>query len=117
MKHVFDPGLAESLRVRVERLQGVKPPDAVYVCVQGPRYETAAEIGAFRGQGGDVVGMTVGTEAILCTELGIAYGCLAVVTNMAEGLSEAILAHEDVTDVMGRQGAVIAQVLKEAVTG
>lgn len=59
--------------------------DLVYVCTEGPRFETAAEIKAFGLLGGDVVGMTSATEAILCRELGICYASLAMSMNMAAG--------------------------------
>ena len=62
--------------------------DLVYVCTEGPRFETAAEIKAFGILGGEVVGMTSATEAILCRELGICYGSLAMSMNGAAGMSE-----------------------------
>lgn len=60
---------------------------ATYVSVEGPRYETAAEIRLFQRWGMDVVGMTNGTEATLCRELGLCYVTIALVTNMGAGLS------------------------------
>ena len=60
---------------------------ATYLTVEGPRYETAAEIRLFQRWGMDVVGMTNGTEATLCRELGICYVTIALVTNMGAGLS------------------------------
>src|SRR5436189_62411 len=61
---------------------------AVYVNVNGPRYETPAEIRMFVEAGGDVVGMTAGSEAIAMREAGVGYGCLAIITNLAAGLRE-----------------------------
>lgn len=60
---------------------------ATYLTVEGPRYETAAEIRLFQQWGMDVVGMTNGTEAALCRELGICYATIALVTNMGAGLT------------------------------
>ncbi|MCI8335779.1 MAG: MTAP family purine nucleoside phosphorylase [Peptococcaceae bacterium] len=62
--------------------------DLVYICTEGPRFETAAEIKAFALLGGEVVGMTSATEAILCRELGICYGSLAMSMNAAAGMAE-----------------------------
>jgi 5'-methylthioadenosine phosphorylase len=45
--------------------------DLVYVCVEGPRFETVAKIRMFRRMGGDVVGMTGVPEVVLANELGI----------------------------------------------
>jgi 5'-methylthioadenosine phosphorylase len=62
-------------------------PRATYVCFNGPRYETAAEIRLFQCWGMDVVGMTNATEAALCRELGLCYTTIALVTNMGAGIS------------------------------
>lgn len=61
---------------------------ATYICVTGPRYETAAEIRLFQRWGMDVVGMTNATEASLCRELGLCYSTIALVTNIGAGLTE-----------------------------
>ena len=63
-------------------------PQATYICVKGPRYETAAEIRLFQSWGMDVIGMTNATEASLCRELGVCYSTIALVTNMGAGLTE-----------------------------
>lgn len=62
-------------------------PQATYICFNGPRYETAAEIRLYRSWGMDVIGMTNATEAVLCRELGLCYATIALVTNMGAGLS------------------------------
>lgn len=71
-----------------------------YVCTQGPRFETPAEITMFTGLGGDVVGMTNVPEVVLAREAEICYGTVAVVTNYAAGISTTNLSHEEVLQVM-----------------
>jgi len=56
-----------------------------YVCTEGPRLETAAEIALFGWGGAAVVGMTLAPEVWLAAELGIPYASLCIVTNMATG--------------------------------
>lgn len=75
-------------------------PQGCYVCVEGPRFETPAEIVAFRRLGGDVVGMTNVPEVVLAREAGICYAVIAMVTNYAAGISPTSLAHEEVVEVM-----------------
>lgn len=99
----FSPMLRDALLQAAQRLQIPVQPQGVYVCAPGPRYETPAEIRMFRTLGGDVIGMTVAPEAILCREAGIHYAAVAVVTNLGAGLSAQPLTHEEVTEVM--QGA------------
>jgi 5'-methylthioadenosine phosphorylase len=57
----------------------------VYVCTEGPRLETAAEIELAAELGADVVGMTLCPEVWLAAELGLAYASLCLVTNFATG--------------------------------
>ncbi len=59
---------------------------AIYVCTEGPRLETPAEIRAYRQLGADVVGMTLSPEVWLAAELGLNYASLCYVTNTAAGL-------------------------------
>jgi len=71
-----------------------------YVCTEGPRFETAAEIKMYSILGGDVVGMTTVPEAVLARELGICYATVAMVTNFAAGISPNKLTHEEVVSFM-----------------
>ena len=57
-----------------------------YICTNGPRLETPAEIRLFRKWGADVVGMTAATETILANEAGIDIAGLAFSINWAAGL-------------------------------
>lgn len=61
---------------------------ALYVCTEGPRYETAAEVRLYRGHGGDVAGMTLVPECILARELGMCYAAVGIVTNWCTGLGD-----------------------------
>jgi 5'-methylthioadenosine phosphorylase len=83
----------------------------IYLCGDGPRYETPTEIDLYRKIGADLVGMTAATEAILMREAGVDYGCLAVVTNLAAGISEFPLSHEEVVDEMNRAGERAVKIL------
>lgn len=71
-----------------------------YVCVNGPRLETAAEIRTFSSWGADMVGMTAMPEAALARELGICFSGMAVITNFAAGISEKKLTTAEVMETM-----------------
>jgi len=73
----------------------------VYVCCEGPRFESPAEVRLFRQWGGDVVGMTGLPEAIFAREAGIEYAALAIVTNLAAGLTAIPVDHAEVVRHMG----------------
>ncbi|RLF15406.1 MAG: S-methyl-5'-thioadenosine phosphorylase [Thermoprotei archaeon] len=85
----------------------------VYVCTEGPRFETPAEIRMFRMLGGDVVGMTGVPEVQLARELKLCYATLCVVTNMAAGMQERVTV-EEVERVMSRTRPLVLKVLLEA---
>lgn len=88
---------------------------AVYIGMNGPRYETPAEIRMIKEMGGDVVGMTASSEAIALAENGVRYGCLAVVTNMGAGITSGFLSHEEVVDVMSEKGPKVLEILFNAI--
>jgi len=81
----------------------------VYVCTEGPRFETPAEIRMFRQLGGDIVGMTSVPEVVLAKELGLCYATVAMVTNLAAGISQTPLTHEEVVTTMGKNVARIRE--------
>lgn len=75
----------------------------VYVCAEGPRFESAAEVKMFRSLGGDVVGMTGVPEVVLANEKRIRYASVVVATNWAPGMQKKV-SHEEVLGVMKRSG-------------
>ncbi len=87
----------------------------VYVATEGPRFESPAEIRAYRMLGGDVVGMTGVPEVVLARELGLCYSTLALVTNFAAGISQEALTHQEVLDVMASNVAHLRTLLLDAV--
>jgi 5'-methylthioadenosine phosphorylase len=76
-------------------------PDGTYVCADGPRFESPAEIRMFAHFGGDVIGMTGLPEAVFAREAGICYAAVCVVTNLGAGLSAGGIAHDAVVKSMG----------------
>ncbi len=111
----YCPTLRGALRDVAARM-GVPlyPRDVVYVCTEGPRFETPSEIRAYRMLGGDVVGMTQVPEAVLARELGIHYAGVALVTNLAAGIEGSRPSHHEVLDLMGRSGETVARLLLQA---
>jgi purine-nucleoside phosphorylase len=68
----------------------------VYAGLLGPSYETPAEIRYLRTIGADLVGMSTIPEVIAARHLGIKVLAISCVTNMAAGISDEVLSHEDV---------------------
>jgi 5'-methylthioadenosine phosphorylase len=85
----------------------------VYIATEGPRLETAAEIGFF-SKFADVVGMTGVPEVVLARERGICYASLCVVCNMAAGLQSKLTADE-IKTLYKEKEPVISKILKFAI--
>ena len=79
--------------------QGWTLNEGVYLAVLGPSYETPAEIRAFRTLGADLVGMSTVHEVIAARHMGIEVLGLSVVTNMAAGVLDEPINHEEVMEI------------------
>lgn len=90
--------------------------EGVYAALRGPHYETPAEIRMIRGFGADLVGMSTVLEAIAARHLGAEVLGVSLVTNVAAGLSEEPVNHEEVIAVgaasAARVGALLAKVVQ-----
>lgn len=87
----------------------------VYVCTEGPRFETAAEIAMFKQMGGHLVGMTSVPEVCLARELGICYANISIVTNYAAGISPRMLTHSEVLEIMGESINDVRNLIMESI--
>ncbi len=87
-----------------------KPYSGVYICTEGPRFETPAEI-RMLSSFGDVVGMTGLPEVVLARELGLCYASLCIITNRAAGLSEKKLTADEVIEMLDDKQASLRSIL------
>jgi purine-nucleoside phosphorylase len=76
--------------------EGFPLDEGVYLAVPGPSFETPAEIRAFRTLGATLVGMSTVPETIVARHMGIEVLGISCVTNLASGLGETPLSHEEV---------------------
>ena len=118
VRHVtpsIDEGLRKVLLSAARTAKVRAAPKGVYVQATGPRLETKAEIAFFRTLG-DVVGMTVASEATLATELGIPYAALCSVDNYCNGLTPKPVTFREIQEMQRRNasasGAVAAAALE-----
>lgn len=86
-----------------------------YVCVNGPRLETAAEIAFFAQIGGDVVGMTAMPEASLSREVALCMVGIVVVTNPAAGVAKGKLTTVEVIEAMKRSMAQMRPLVRRMI--
>jgi len=82
----FCPVLSDALQAQSDKLGMKIRRGGTYASVNGPRFETPAEIRAYRVLGCDVVGMTLVPELPLARELGMSYAALAFSINWGAGM-------------------------------
>ena len=98
MSTAYSPAFRK-LAIEEAARQGWKLNEGVYLAVLAPSYETPAEIRAFRTLGADLVGMSTVHEVIVARHMGIQVLGLSVVTNMAAGVLDQPIHHEEVMDI------------------
>ncbi len=103
MTEAYSKKLREIARTAARSL-GRQLNEGVYAALLGPSYETPAEIRYLRTIGADLVGMSTAAEAIAANHAGIEVLGISCVTNVAAGLGEGKLNHEEVLEV-GRTSA------------
>lgn len=95
MDNAYDETLRKKLKTMAKQLS-IPLHEGVYVGVLGPSYETPAEIKAFRIWGADLVGMSTVPEVIIARHCGMKVVAISVVTNLACGLAQEKITHEEV---------------------
>jgi len=93
MADAYDRELRALLRATAAE-DGIALAEGVYCCCPGPSFETAAEVRMLDRLGADTVGMSVVPEAIVARHCGMRVAAVSVVTNLAEGLTDVPLSHE-----------------------
>ena len=93
LRDAYDPALLQTLRASARDAR-VDLAEGVYLAVTGPSFETPAEIRAFRTLGADAVGMSTVQETIVARHCGLRVAAVSVITNLAEGMTDEPLSHE-----------------------
>lgn len=96
MSHAYDPELRHVLEQAAFE-EAVPLRQGVYVSLSGPSYETPAEIRMLGKLGGDAVGMSTVPEVIVASHMGVKVTGISCITNLAAGISQTKLSHEEVS--------------------
>lgn len=87
----------------------------VYVCNEGPRFESPAEVKMLQTLGGNVVGMTGLPEAVLAREKEICYASICLVSNYGASISPNKLTMDEVFEIMEVKGQELINLIYKTV--
>jgi xanthosine phosphorylase len=114
LRDAYDPALRTELHAAASE-RGIELGEGVYLAVSGPSFETPAEIRAFRTLGADAVGMSTVHETILARHAGLRVAAVSAISNLAEGMSDVPLSHEQTLADAQRAAADLAPLLESFV--
>jgi len=111
----YCPEVSEAIETAAKELDIPLAKRVTYVCVDGPRYETPAEVRMFIKWGGEVVGMTGIPEVVFARELGMCYAALAISSNFVPGVGDRPISHQEVTECVSSRCEQIYALLDRAI--
>ena len=114
MSAVYSPELQE-LVVEEAKAMGVEVRRGIYGALAGPSYETPAEIHLLRTLGADAVGMSTVPEAIVARHMGLEVLGISCITNMAAGISDEPINHEEVMATGNRVRETFTELLRRMI--
>lgn len=115
MTFAYDRTLREKA-LEASKACGVPLRRGVYIGVNGPQFETPAEIRAFRALGADAVGMSTVFEVIAAAHCGLPVLAIAMITNMAAGVLMQPLSGAEVNEIAAQKGSQLRQLVREIVS-
>ena len=114
MSAVYAPELQE-LVIDEAKAIGVEVRRGIYGALTGPSYETPAEIHLLRNLGADAVGMSTVPEAIVARHMGLEVLGISCITNMAAGISDEPINHEEVMATGNRVRETFTELLRKVI--
>ena len=115
MTYAFEPALRRLAKDKAARL-GFTLREGVYAQMPGPCYETPAEIRMLRTLGADAVGMSTVPEVIVARHGGLRVLGISCITNMAAGILDQPLSHQEVMETGERVKDKFRKLLDEIVS-
>ena len=114
MGKVYNPKLQELIRQSASE-EGISLQEGVYLQFTGPNNETPAEVRLAKTLGADAVGMSTACEAIAANHMGMKVCGISCISNLASGICETPLSHEEVQRVADRNAPLFERLVTKAI--
>lgn len=114
MSSIYKKELQAVIRKTAEEL-GIKLQEGVYIQLTGPNFESPAEVRMCRTLGADAAGMSTAAEAVAATHMGMKVCGISCITNLACGMLDQPLSHEEVQETADRVAADFKKLVTQAI--
>lgn len=104
-----------ALTEKIAKKQNLDIKKGVYAMYTGPSYETPAEIKSYRILGADAIGMSTVPEVIAANHAGMRVLGISCITNMASGILDTPLSHEEVIKVSNKVKDIFTNLVSEII--
>jgi len=116
MTHVYDLELQEIIE-NTAKEEGIELKKGIYAQLTGPSFESPAEIQLLHKLNVDAVGMSTVVEAIAANHMGMKICCISCVCNLAAGMTDNPLTHEEVQEAANEAAPKFESLLTKSVIG
>ena len=114
MSEIYNKDLQNIIR-KTAKEENIPLQEGVYLQFTGPNYESPAEIRMAEVLGADAVGMSTACEAIAANHMGMKICGISCISNMACGISETPLSHEEVQITADKTAPLFQKLVKESI--
>ena len=115
-RHGVDAGLSRRVASAAGRA-GVVLRSGIVACLDGPTYETPAEVRFLQAAGADLVTMSAAPEMAVATETGLRVACIGAITNPGTGIGTATPGHDQVLATAMTMAPPLGRIFSELVSG
>ena len=114
MSTVYDRELQDKIR-QAAKDNDIPLKEGIYVQLTGPSFESPAELRMLRTLGADAVGLSTVVEAIAANHMGMKICGISCVANLAAGMVEHPLTHEEVQEAANKAAPLFKQLITESI--
>jgi len=115
-RHGVDAGLSALVAAAASRA-GVVLRSGVVACLDGPTYETPAEVSFLQAAGADLATMSAAPEIAVAAETGLRVACIGAITNPGTGIGNATPGHHEVLSTAAEMAAPLGRIMSELIAG